>query len=242
MLGRRSCGSAGDGWDVSHGFGCIHRRSWLLSSTLSGILRLSPRRSVVTLKVWSTFTVVFQFYRFFGLGSIRQIGEKGSAPSSWIAGLQRCYPPATCCYHWYMCPHRQFPVYHREMDAGALDNSDAGTCTWSCEQHSFACHFFWFLSPQIPISTTIHRCTSNFRKTHQDTWHEDSQRFTDDQLAAMSTLLTGSSYCECNGCWILLKSWHIVRCLISSGTGSSSLVQSILQWHCGSHWFCIFTH
>ncbi|KIO02352.1 hypothetical protein M404DRAFT_27957 [Pisolithus tinctorius Marx 270] len=49
----------------------------------------------------------------------------------------------------------------------------------------------------IPISTTIHRCASNFRKTHQDTWHEDSRRFTEDELAALSTLLTGSSYCEC---------------------------------------------
>ncbi|KAL4069445.1 hypothetical protein J3A83DRAFT_4095440 [Scleroderma citrinum] len=48
----------------------------------------------------------------------------------------------------------------------------------------------------IPVSTTIHKCASNFRKTHQDTWHEDSRRFTEEQLAALSTLLTGSSYCE----------------------------------------------
>lgn len=48
----------------------------------------------------------------------------------------------------------------------------------------------------IPVSTTVRRCASNFRKTHQDTWHEDSKKFTEDQLAALSTLLTGSSYCE----------------------------------------------
>lgn len=48
---------------------------------------------------------------------------------------------------------------------------------------------------QIPVSTTIHKCASSFRKTHQDTWHEDSRRFTEEQLAALSTLLTGSSYC-----------------------------------------------
>jgi len=48
---------------------------------------------------------------------------------------------------------------------------------------------------QIPISTSVRKCASNFKKTHQDTWHEDSQRFTEDQLTALSTLLTGSSYC-----------------------------------------------
>jgi len=52
---------------------------------------------------------------------------------------------------------------------------------------------------QIPISTTVRRCASNFKKTHQDTWHEDFKRFNDDQLAALSTLLTGSSYCTLPG-------------------------------------------
>ncbi|KZP32253.1 hypothetical protein FIBSPDRAFT_907345 [Athelia psychrophila] len=47
----------------------------------------------------------------------------------------------------------------------------------------------------IPISTTVRKCASNFRRTHQDTWHEDSKKFNDHQLAALSTLLTGSSYC-----------------------------------------------
>jgi hypothetical protein len=49
---------------------------------------------------------------------------------------------------------------------------------------------------QVPISTTVRKCASNFKKTHQDTWHEDSKRFTEEQLSALSTLLTGSSYCE----------------------------------------------
>jgi proteasome activator subunit 4 len=43
----------------------------------------------------------------------------------------------------------------------------------------------------------VRKCAANFKKTHQDTWHEDAKRFSDDQLAALSTLLTGSSYCEC---------------------------------------------
>lgn len=52
---------------------------------------------------------------------------------------------------------------------------------------------------QIPISTTVRKCASTFRKTHQDTWHEDSKKFTEDQLAALSTLLSGSSYCAYRG-------------------------------------------
>jgi len=46
----------------------------------------------------------------------------------------------------------------------------------------------------IPISTTVRKCASGFKRTHQDTWHEDSKRFNEDQLVALSTLLTGSSY------------------------------------------------
>ena len=49
---------------------------------------------------------------------------------------------------------------------------------------------------QIPISTAVRNCASNFKKTHQDTWHEDCKRFNEDQMVALSTLLTGSSYCE----------------------------------------------
>ncbi|KAF4606976.1 hypothetical protein EYR38_001031 [Pleurotus pulmonarius] len=58
--------------------------------------------------------------------------------------------------------------------------------------------FYLITSPssqlQIPISTTVRKCASNFKKTHQDTWHEDSKKFNEDQLIALSTLLTGSSY------------------------------------------------
>ena len=45
-----------------------------------------------------------------------------------------------------------------------------------------------------PISTAVRRCAKNFKKTHQDTWHEDVEKFNEDQLSALSTLLTGSSY------------------------------------------------
>lgn len=60
------------------------------------------------------------------------------------------------------------------------------------EQRVYSCLKRW----QAPISTTVRKCASNFKKTHQDTWHEDSKRFTEEQLSALSTLLTGSSYCK----------------------------------------------
>ncbi|KAI0728586.1 ARM repeat-containing protein [Fomitopsis betulina] len=45
-----------------------------------------------------------------------------------------------------------------------------------------------------PISTTIRKCASEFKKTHQDTWHKDQLAFDDDQLQNLSTMLVGTSY------------------------------------------------
>ncbi|KAF9474298.1 hypothetical protein BDN70DRAFT_884955 [Pholiota conissans] len=45
-----------------------------------------------------------------------------------------------------------------------------------------------------PISTTIRKCASEFKKTHQDTWHKDQLLFDEDQLQSLSTMLVGTSY------------------------------------------------
>ncbi|TFK76811.1 hypothetical protein BDN72DRAFT_829977 [Pluteus cervinus] len=45
-----------------------------------------------------------------------------------------------------------------------------------------------------PISTTIRKCASEFKKTHQDTWHKDQLMFNEDQLQSLSTMLVGTSY------------------------------------------------
>ncbi|ETW87560.1 hypothetical protein HETIRDRAFT_469691 [Heterobasidion irregulare TC 32-1] len=45
-----------------------------------------------------------------------------------------------------------------------------------------------------PISTTIRKCASEFKKTHQDTWHKDQLSFNEDQLQNLSTMLVGTSY------------------------------------------------
>ncbi|KAJ7293229.1 hypothetical protein C8J57DRAFT_19449 [Mycena rebaudengoi] len=45
-----------------------------------------------------------------------------------------------------------------------------------------------------PISTTIRNCASEFKKTHQDTWHKDQLLFDEDQLQSLATMLVGTSY------------------------------------------------
>ncbi|KAJ3798132.1 hypothetical protein GGU11DRAFT_782291 [Lentinula aff. detonsa] len=45
-----------------------------------------------------------------------------------------------------------------------------------------------------PISTSIRKCASEFKKTHQDTWHKDQLAFDEDQLQSLSTMLVGTSY------------------------------------------------
>ncbi|KAG8722752.1 hypothetical protein FRC08_010362 [Ceratobasidium sp. 394] len=45
-----------------------------------------------------------------------------------------------------------------------------------------------------PISATIRKCASDFKKSHTDTWHIDQLMFDEDQAAAFSTMLSGTSY------------------------------------------------
>jgi proteasome activator subunit 4 len=45
-----------------------------------------------------------------------------------------------------------------------------------------------------PISTAIRKCASEFKKTHQDTWHKDQLAFDEDQLQNLSSMLVGTSY------------------------------------------------
>ncbi|CAE6462385.1 unnamed protein product [Rhizoctonia solani] len=45
-----------------------------------------------------------------------------------------------------------------------------------------------------PISTTIRKCASDFKKSHTDTWHIDQLMFNEDEAAAFSTMLSGTSY------------------------------------------------
>ncbi|KAH9982676.1 hypothetical protein BGW80DRAFT_1433981 [Lactifluus volemus] len=133
----------------------------MAATTLSGVLRLSPRRSQLTLK------------------------------DRFVKLLRRS-----------PIPSRQSPVYNaaiRQRHAAILgicalvDSYPYTVERWMPDllANVLAEHAY----DPIPIALTVQKCASNFKKTHQDTWHEDSKRFTEDQLTALSTLLTGSSYC-----------------------------------------------
>jgi hypothetical protein len=45
-----------------------------------------------------------------------------------------------------------------------------------------------------PIHSTVKKTYADFKRTHQDTWHEDIQKFTEDQLSILTDLLISPSY------------------------------------------------
>ncbi|KAI0034951.1 hypothetical protein K488DRAFT_76958 [Vararia minispora EC-137] len=133
----------------------------MAATTLSGVLRLSPRRSQLQLKE-----------RFLRLLKRTPLPASRHAPTYGAALRRRHAAILGICALVESYPYtveRWMP----ELLTGVL-----AECTYD----------------PIPISTTVRRCAGSFKKTHQDTWHEDQKRFTEEQLAALSTLLTGSSY------------------------------------------------
>ncbi|CDO70270.1 hypothetical protein BN946_scf184942.g70 [Trametes cinnabarina] len=133
----------------------------MAATTLSGILRLSPRRSIIALKD-----------RFVRLIKNSKLPQDRKSPTYNVA-LRRLHAAILG-----VCALIDSYPYTIERWMPELLTSVLAEHTYD----------------PIPISTTVRKCASNFRKTHQDTWHEDSKKFTEEQLAALSTLLSGSSY------------------------------------------------
>ncbi|CAG8443048.1 10173_t:CDS:10 [Funneliformis mosseae] len=50
------------------------------------------------------------------------------------------------------------------------------------------------ISDPVPIQTTVKKTFADFRRTHQDSWHEDMKQFTEDQLSVLSDMLISPSY------------------------------------------------
>ncbi len=46
----------------------------------------------------------------------------------------------------------------------------------------------------IVFQGTVKKALSEFKRTHQDCWHEHKQRFSDDQLAVLTDLLVSPNY------------------------------------------------
>jgi len=131
------------------------------AATLSGILRLSPRRSILALKD-----------RFLRLLRKTSIPADRKSVKYNLAVRQRHAAILGVC-----ALIDSYPYTVEKFMPELLTNVLA--------EHTY---------DPVPISTSVRKCASNFKKTHQDTWHEDSKRFTEEQLSALSTLLTGSSY------------------------------------------------
>ncbi|KAG8858716.1 hypothetical protein FRB96_004853 [Tulasnella sp. 330] len=51
-----------------------------------------------------------------------------------------------------------------------------------------------YSSDPIPVSTSIRKCAASFKQTHQDTWAMDQLAFNEDQMQALSTIVSGTSY------------------------------------------------
>jgi len=147
--------------------------------TLSGILRCSPRHSILRLKVCSILG--------FAVTSLN------SAQTRFVRLARQTH-----------IPPRQAPGFQAAILT--LHSAILGVAAL-IEAHPYRVPYFFpelltevlsrHTHSPLPISTTVHKVARSFKKTHQDTWHEDSKKFTEEELSALSTLLTGSSYCKC---------------------------------------------
>jgi len=132
----------------------------MAATTLSGILRCSPRRSILQLKT-----------RFVNTVEAIQL------------------PPRQ---------NKEYPATLRKLHGGILgicaliDSFPYTVEKWTPELLTDVLNRHTY--DPVPVSTAVRACAANFKKTHQDTWHEDQLKFNDEQLSALSTLLTGSSY------------------------------------------------
>ncbi|KAF8213398.1 hypothetical protein K438DRAFT_1902498 [Mycena galopus ATCC 62051] len=132
----------------------------MAATTLSGILRLSPRRHILTLRD-----------RFV------QLIKKSHIPPRGDPGYARSVRQRHAAILGVCALVDSVPYTVEKWTPDLLTNVLAD-----------------YTYDPAPISTTVRKCARNFSRTHRDTWHEDAARFNEDQLAALSTLLTGSSY------------------------------------------------
>ncbi|KAJ7275353.1 hypothetical protein B0H12DRAFT_1086888 [Mycena haematopus] len=132
----------------------------MAATTLSGILRLSPRRHILTLRD-----------RFV------QLIKKSHIPPRGDPGYARSVRQRHAAILGICALVDSVPYTVEKWTPDLLTNVLAD-----------------FTYDPAPISTSVRKCARNFSRTHRDTWHEDAARFNEDQLAALSTLLSGSSY------------------------------------------------
>ncbi|KAI8327989.1 hypothetical protein BC941DRAFT_364207, partial [Chlamydoabsidia padenii] len=87
----------------------------------------------------------------------------------------------------------------------ALLHKHAGALGLSCLVNAFPyevpewlptvlCQLANCMSDPAEIQSTIRKTFSDFRRTHSDTWHEDINKFTEDQLSLLNDMLISPSY------------------------------------------------
>ncbi|KAG8888929.1 hypothetical protein FRB98_006471 [Tulasnella sp. 332] len=130
------------------------------ASTLSGILRCSPRRTILLLK-----------HRFTRQAATVFLPARNDANyASSLRHLHAAILGVTALIDAF--PY-SMPSWLPELIGDVLS------------RHAY--------NP-IPVSRTIRNCAAKFKETHQDTWHEDSLKFNEEQMSALATLLAGPSY------------------------------------------------
>ncbi|KAI9033800.1 hypothetical protein CLU79DRAFT_851017 [Phycomyces nitens] len=89
--------------------------------------------------------------------------------------------------------------------AEAMLKKHAGVLGLSCLVNAFPyevpkwmplvlCELAGCMSDPAEIQSTVRKTFSDFRRTHSDAWHEDMNKFTEDQLSMLSDMLISPSY------------------------------------------------
>ncbi|CAG8478849.1 9710_t:CDS:10, partial [Acaulospora colombiana] len=140
----------------------------LAAVTLSGLIRCSQRDAIDTLK--------HQFYKLLET-KIPAKKQKNQMPR---AALPRDFQEAVLIRHagvlGLSCLVDAFPYeVPKWMPEVLVKLADC-------------------ISDPVPIQTAVKKTFTDFRRTHQDTWHEDMKQFTEDQLSLLSDMLISPSY------------------------------------------------
>ncbi|CAG8548665.1 30916_t:CDS:10 [Gigaspora margarita] len=140
----------------------------LAAVTLSGLIRCSQRGAIATLKD--------QFFKL----------------------LDTKIPPRNTTHR---APRTTLPQGFQE----AILTRHAGVLGLSCLVNAFPYDVpKWMpevlvklaecISDPAPIQATVKNTFADFKRTHQDSWHEDMKQFTEDQMSLLSDMLISPSY------------------------------------------------
>ncbi|GAA5959559.1 hypothetical protein JCM21900_003196 [Sporobolomyces salmonicolor] len=136
------------------------------ASTLSGIVRCSQRSAIVSLS-----------QRFMAVLRSTKIPKRRDASGAEVPGYQEALIAAHSAVLGISSLIKAFPYEVPPFIPSIMIEAMSKHAT----------------SPP-PLSTTVRATLADFKRTHQDSWETDQKAFTQEQLADLHDLLTGSSY------------------------------------------------